>query len=89
MGLGWRGRRGRIGYYAQPRAATTEELAKGMGVSRTTFEEHLRKAESRVIPRLGALIEAHPGLAEAAKAQRGRRPKRLARFDTIGHRDPK
>lgn len=71
------------GYYEHPRKTGTEELAKSLGISRTTFEEHLRKAQSRLFPRLGALLSAHPGLTEAAKAGRGRRPKSLAKFDVI------
>ncbi len=37
------------GYYTSPRTVTTEELAKRFGTSRPTFEEHLRKAENKVI----------------------------------------
>lgn len=42
----------RFGYYASPRAVKTEEIASSLGVSRTTYEEHLRKAENRVISAL-------------------------------------
>ena len=37
------------GYYRSPRETTTQELAHGANVSRPTFEEHLRKAENKVI----------------------------------------
>jgi hypothetical protein len=42
----------RFGYYTSPRSITTEEIASTVGVSRTTYEEHLRKAENRVISAL-------------------------------------
>ena len=42
----------RFGYYTSPRPITTEEIASSVGVSRTTYEEHLRKAENRVISAL-------------------------------------
>lgn len=43
----------RHGYYTSPRQITTESIAKGVGLSRSTYEEHLRKAENRI---MGALI---------------------------------
>ena len=43
----------RYGYYTSPRQITTESIAKGSGLSRSTYEEHLRKAENRI---MGALI---------------------------------
>jgi predicted DNA binding protein len=39
----------RRGYYTSPRQVTTEEIAGSIGLSRTTYEEHLRKAENRII----------------------------------------
>jgi len=38
------------GYYRFPRKAGLEELAKIMKVSISTFQEHLRKAEEKIIP---------------------------------------
>jgi predicted DNA binding protein len=43
----------RYGYYTSPRQITTENIARGQGLSRSTYEEHLRKAENRI---MGALI---------------------------------
>ena len=43
----------RYGYYASPREITTENIARGLGVSRSTYEEHLRKAENRI---MGAIM---------------------------------
>jgi predicted DNA binding protein len=42
----------RSGYYTSPRQVTTESIASAVGISRTTYEEHLRKAENRVIAAL-------------------------------------
>ena len=39
----------RYGYYASPRDITTENIAKSLGISRSTYEEHLRKAENRIM----------------------------------------
>ncbi len=39
----------RRGYYSWPRKVTLEELAELAGVSRVTFENHLRKAEARAV----------------------------------------
>ena len=37
------------GYYHSPREVTTQELAEGASLTRPTYEEHLRKAENKVI----------------------------------------
>ena len=37
------------GYYRSPRKVTTAKLAKKFGTSRPTYEEHLRKAENKMI----------------------------------------
>ncbi len=37
------------GYYEIPKRVTTEDLAKKHSQPRTTFEEHIRKAESKVV----------------------------------------
>ncbi|WP_049903681.1 helix-turn-helix domain-containing protein [Halococcus agarilyticus] len=42
------------GYYAIPRGTTTTELGTELGIDRRTFEEHLRRAENKL---LGALVE--------------------------------
>jgi predicted DNA binding protein len=39
----------REGYYRSPRNVTTAMLAKRFGTSRPTYEEHLRKAENKMI----------------------------------------
>ncbi len=42
----------RYGYYASPRQVTTESIANALGVARSTYEEHLRKAENRIMGEL-------------------------------------
>ncbi|WP_435079530.1 helix-turn-helix domain-containing protein [Halococcus sp. AFM35] len=37
------------GYYDIPRGTTTEEMATKLGITRRTFEEHLRRAENKII----------------------------------------
>jgi hypothetical protein len=39
----------RHGYYNSPRQVGTQDVARSLGVSRSTYEEHLRKAENRVM----------------------------------------
>lgn len=38
-----------MGYYGSPRRATTGTVAKSVGITRSTFETHLRKAENIII----------------------------------------
>ena len=45
-----------LGYYQVPKKVSTEQLAERNGVPRTTFEEHLRKAESKVLRALAPFI---------------------------------
>jgi len=44
------------GYYEQPRGASVSELAEGTTVARATFEEHLRKAENKLIRNAGQFV---------------------------------
>lgn len=37
------------GYYTSPRGVTTDSIASSLGISRSTYEEHLRKAENRIM----------------------------------------
>ncbi|MEE9592421.1 MAG: helix-turn-helix domain-containing protein [Thermoplasmata archaeon] len=47
------------GYYVTPRQTKTENIATGLGVSRSTFEEHLRKAENRIIASLVPYLQLY------------------------------
>ena len=37
-------------YYSWPKGITLEQLAEKIGVSRSVFQEHLRKAEEKIMP---------------------------------------
>lgn len=63
------------GYYDSPRRTSAEALALAHGVTRTTLEEHLRKAESRVLASFATLMRSQPGLARAATRRPGRPPR--------------
>ena len=60
------------GYYDSPRRTSTEALAATFGVTRSTFEEHLRKAERRVLEGFAGVLIAQPVLASAATRRPGR-----------------
>ena len=38
-----------MGYYAMPKKVTVDEMAERLKMPRSTFEEHLRKAEIKVM----------------------------------------
>ncbi|WP_458188791.1 helix-turn-helix domain-containing protein [Haladaptatus sp. NG-WS-4] len=44
------------GYYEQPRRTSIRELAARTSVSRSTFEEHLRKAENKLVTGAGQFL---------------------------------
>ena len=44
------------GYYEQPRKASVSELAERTSVARSTYEEHLRKAENKVLTNVGRFV---------------------------------
>jgi predicted DNA binding protein len=45
------------GYYAVPKKATTEDVAARVGLPRTTFEDRLRRAESKVLQSVGPYMQ--------------------------------
>lgn len=45
------------GYYEIPKKVSTEDIAKSLDLPRTTYEEHLRKAESKVMKAVQPLLE--------------------------------
>jgi hypothetical protein len=44
-------------YYRVPKRVTTDEIAERLGVPRTTYEEHLRKAEGKVLRAVAPYLE--------------------------------
>lgn len=51
------------GYYSLPREHSLEQLAEKLKVPRTTLREHLRKAETKLLPALAADLQLEPALA--------------------------
>lgn len=47
------------GYYVSPRKVGTEDVARTSGVSRSTYEEHLRKAENRIMDALVPYLQLY------------------------------
>lgn len=60
------------GYYKTPRAVEAEELAQQLGIGRSTFQEHLRKAEQALLGQFASIIGEHPALEDAATKGPGR-----------------
>jgi predicted DNA binding protein len=48
------------GYYRMPRTANAGELASRLGVPRTSFVDHLRKAENKVLQSVGPYLRLKP-----------------------------
>jgi len=67
------------GYYNLPRDASAEEIARRLGIPRTSFVDHLRKAENKVMQAMGSYLRLQ--LAEPIGPRRreptldGSRPK--------------
>lgn len=47
----------RDGYYEVPRRVTVEDVARRLSLGRSTVEEHLRRAESRIVSRAAPVLE--------------------------------
>lgn len=50
----------RQGYYTIPRTTTTAEMARQRGVVRSTFEQHLRRGENKVLDAVIGQLELRP-----------------------------
>jgi len=51
------------GYYSMPRRATAGEIAEKLRVPRTSYVDHLRKAENKVLKAAGSYLRLDPGVA--------------------------
>lgn len=49
------------GYYEFPRKATTEEVSLSLGIARSTFEQHLNRAEHHVVRALLPIVRMRAG----------------------------
>jgi len=52
------------GYYQIPKKMTAEEIAQKHHVPRTTFEEHLRKAESKILRAIAPYVRMYSSTSE-------------------------
>jgi O-6-methylguanine DNA methyltransferase len=59
------------GYYESPRKVTTEEVARSLGVARSTFEEHLKAAESKLVSALAPVVRVRLMEAEQGSSMAG------------------
>jgi predicted DNA binding protein len=48
------------GYYNLPRSATAMEIARRLGVPRTSFIDHLRKAQNKLMRSMGVYVRLNP-----------------------------
>ncbi len=55
------------GYYRSPRRVKAADLARTAGLGRTTFEEHLRKAENQLVTNLVPYLRIYRGEVEPAQ----------------------
>ena len=55
------------GYYQIPKKATAEEIALKHHTPRTTFEEHLRKAESKILRSIAPYVRMYASSAHAVE----------------------
>lgn len=51
------------GYYYIPRKATAGEIAERLGSPRTSYVDHLRKAENKVLQAVGSYLRLNPTVA--------------------------
>ncbi|MHB8604127.1 MAG: helix-turn-helix domain-containing protein [Thermoplasmatota archaeon] len=56
------------GMYTSPRRTTAAAIADSLGLSRSTFEEHLRKAENRLVTNLVPYLELQARARKSAAA---------------------
>src|SRR2546428_2277399 len=49
------------GYYEFPRKATTEQVSLSLGIARSTFEQHLNRAEHHVVRAMLPMVRARSG----------------------------
>lgn len=69
-----------FGYYEQPRKITLRELADRTAVARSTYEEHLRKAENKLLTNAGQFLRlvTATSTADPLRVEKTRRAERTA-----------
>ena len=68
------------GYYEQPRKTSLRALAEQTAVARSTYEEHLRKAENKILTNAGQFLRlvAATSTGDPLEVERNRRPEQRA-----------
>lgn len=61
----------RLGYYESPRRATAGDVARSLGIARSTFEEHLKHAEAALVRTAAPLLKLHQEERTAAEVREG------------------
>jgi hypothetical protein len=56
------------GYYQIPKKTTTEEIVLKQHTPRTTFDEHLRKAESKILQSIAPYVRMYASTAHATES---------------------
>ena len=69
------------GYYEIPKRTTADELAAKLGQPRSTLEEHIRKAESKVVLAMAPYMMMYARVPESPFTSKTR-----AAGDTVGAR---
>ena len=60
------------GYYQIPKKVTTDDIARSLGLPRSTYEDHLRKAESKTLNAILPLLQFSGPSQSKTKNQRGK-----------------
>ncbi|MFA9415368.1 helix-turn-helix domain-containing protein [Natrinema sp. HArc-T2] len=68
------------GYYEQPRQTSLRELADRTAVARSTYEEHLRKAENKLLTNAGEFLRmvTATAVSDPLRVEQSRAPERRA-----------
>jgi len=68
------------GYYEQPRNTSLRELADQTAVARSTYEEHLRKAENKILTNAGQFLRlvTATSTADPLEVEKTRQPEQAA-----------
>src|SRR5438552_18413960 len=69
------------GYYEIPKRTSADEVAGKRGTPRSTLEEHIRKAESKIVLAMAAYMMTYARVPESPSTS-----KALAATDSVGSR---
>ena len=63
-----------LGYYRFPRQARFEDISRKVGVPRTTYEDHVRKAENKIINAVAPYLSIYFGKTVEDQGSQSPRP---------------